>query len=227
MILSTQDVMSIGLNAVGVSFAKQENMSDYAMTVSFRKHYGSSPLDVANIWYDLTVTDIPGAALSAEENTERGFVMFMMAHHFLWTYPRNAVLFASRFGTNEKYASGKHLWKWVAKIAALKSKKIVWDDSLNHPDTKIYVVSVDGVDFKCFEPQHPNLPVDPQMMSKKFNKSGYKYEIAISVYSPQVVWLSGPHKGGKHDMTIFCEGLKQKMNQLPGKMVNADLGYRS
>jgi hypothetical protein len=41
--------------------------------------------------------------------------------------------------------SAEPLWKWIKKIAALKAKKIVWDDSLNDPpNTHIFVFSVDG-----------------------------------------------------------------------------------
>ena len=176
------------------------------------------------MWYDLTTTDIPDAVLTDEEKTPKGFRMFLMAHYFLWTYPKNAELLASRFGTNEQYARGKRLWNWIKKIAAMKAKKIVWNvDSL----AEIFVISVDGKDFKCWEPKHAQLPVDPGMKSDKFNKSGWKYEIALSMVEPKVVWISGPHRGGKHDLSIFREGLKQKMLELPGKLVNADLGYRT
>lgn len=115
--------------------------------------------------------------------------------------------------------------KWIAKIAAQRARKIVWDDSLSKASTQVFCVSVDGKDFKCWEPKHDTLPVDPQMKSSKFRKSGWKYEIALSVWDAKCVWLSGPHKASKHDMTIFREGLKAKI--APGKLVSADLGYRT
>jgi hypothetical protein len=49
-----------------------------------------------------------------------------------------------------------------------------------------------------------------------------KYEIAISTYSSKICWIS---RRGKHDLTIFCKGLKQKI--APGKTVHADRGYNS
>ena len=38
-------------------------------------------------------------------------------------------------------------------------------------------------------------------------------------------WISGPHPGGKHDLAIFREGLKDKIR--PGKLVIADRGYKT
>jgi hypothetical protein len=50
-----------------------------------------------------------------------------------------------------------------------------------------------------------------------------KYEIALSIFEAKCVWISGPHRGGKDDMTIFQEGLKGKIQ--PGKKAIADRGY--
>ena len=52
-----------------------------------------------------------------------------------------------------------------------------------------------------------------------------KYEIALSVFEPGCVWISGPHRGGKHDLTIFKQGLAKKIKN--GKRVIADGGYKS
>ncbi len=60
--LSVQDVLEAGLRYVGVD--PKHEMSRANQILEFRKHYGSSALDLANIWYDLTVTTIPGAKLS-------------------------------------------------------------------------------------------------------------------------------------------------------------------
>jgi hypothetical protein len=62
-------------------------------------------------------------------------------------------------------------------------------------------------------------------MSYKFNHGAVKYEISMSVFQPQCVWISGPHRGGKRDITIFREGLKQKIK--PGGKAIIDRGYVS
>jgi hypothetical protein len=50
-----------------------------------------------------------------------------------------------------------------------------------------------------------------------------KYEIAVDVYWSKVVWISGPHRGGKHDKAIFHEGLHNKIR--PGKKATNDRVY--
>ena len=74
MLLSTHQVCTIGLESIGINVPKQRRMSYEAVVESFQKHYGPKPLDVADMWYDLTQTDIPGAALNDKEKTLKGFV---------------------------------------------------------------------------------------------------------------------------------------------------------
>jgi hypothetical protein len=213
---------------------KGKSSSEAINAKQFRKHYGSSPLDLSDMWYDLTTTNIPGAELGDKDKSAKGFKMFMAAHHFLWTYPKNSYLFASRFLICETYARGEHLWRWIKKIQALKAKKIVWDDSLNDQNTEIFCVSVDGTDFRIWEKKHPTMPVDTGMCSVKFKHGAVKYELGISVFRPKLVWMNGPFRGGEHDLTIFRgvprldgreDSLKAKIR--PGKMVIADRGYAS
>ena len=189
----------------------------------FRRHYGSSPSDLATMWYDLTTTNIPAAKLNEKENSEKGFKMFMVAHFFLWTYPKNSSLLASRFGMCERVSRGAPLWKWIMKIAALKEKKIKWDGRLDDIDTEVFILSVDGIDFRIWEKKHLTLPRDDKLCSHKFNSAAAKYEIGISILNSKVVWINGPFPGGKNDLIIFREGLKAKMRR--GKMGIADRGY--
>ena len=91
----------------------------------------------------------------------------------------------------------------------------------------LFFISVDGTDCKCNEPAHPDYPVDSKMKSEKFNKAGWKYEVAMLVHEPKIVWICGPHKASKHDMTTFREKLKGMLQELPGSMASVDLGYRT
>jgi hypothetical protein len=79
---------------------------------------------LAEIWEDLCTTDIDDAKLSEKQKGEKGFCYFLMVHHFLWSYPKNANILASRFGICPKHASGKAFWPWVHKLAALRAAKI-------------------------------------------------------------------------------------------------------
>ena len=150
----------------------------------------------------------------------------MMAHHFLWTYPKNSHMLACRFKICEVYSRGEPLWKWIKKIQAMKAKKIIWDHSLDSPETEIFVISVDGVDCRIWEKKHPTKPRDTALCSKKFNHGAVKYELALSVFRPKLVWMNGPFVASKHDPKIFREdGLKDKLQ--PGKIVIADKGYKA
>ena len=150
VLLSPSDVLRKGLAFLGVQFksANQNNLE-------FHKHYGSAPLDLAEMWYDLTVTDIPEAQMDDKEKSEMGFKMFMITHFWLWTYPKNAHLIASRFKTCVRYLRGEPLWKWIERIAALKVKKIIWDHSLEDANTEVFAISLDGTDFRMWERKHP------------------------------------------------------------------------
>ena len=88
-----------------------------------------------------------------------------------------------------------------------------------------FTLSVDGTDFPTWEPKHPTLPVDTKYASHKFKTAGYRYEIGLSARTGKCVHWSGPHKAGKHDMTIFREGFKWKLQ--PGDVVIADRGYQT
>jgi hypothetical protein len=46
---------------------------------------------------------------------------------------------------------------------------------------------------------------NPAWYSHKFKQAAVDYEIGISIFTQQVVWISGPHKGSRHDITIFRE----------------------
>jgi hypothetical protein len=194
----------------------------------FKKHYGSDPAVLARIWHDMGETILleTGTTIIPEskDKTEKGFKSFLIATHFLWAYPKNGEMLASRFGVGLRQVQGENLWRWVRMIASLKEKKIVWPAEIyNDPTGQMYIVSVDGVDFKVWEMKHPMMPIDKGGYSHKFNHGALKYEIAIDVYTSKVVWISGPHKAGVHDKTIFMKGLQAKIPQ--GKKVVTDRVY--
>ena len=50
MLLSPNDVQEIGLDIMNVRRGKKK---EKALLLEFHKHFGSSPLDIADCWYDL------------------------------------------------------------------------------------------------------------------------------------------------------------------------------
>ena len=110
-------------------------------------------------------------------------------------------------------------------LSRLKKHKVVWStEQYNNPQSQIYLVTVDGVDFRCFEnKRHKFLPFDQGEYSKKFNHSALKYKIAIDSYTSKVVWLNGPFRGGEHDANIFNSALQEKIPK--GKFAVTDRVY--
>jgi hypothetical protein len=214
----------------GLIHAQVFNSPKYSATQkerAFKKHYGAPPLALAAMWFDLQTTTIPEAALSESENSIKGLNFFLIAHSWIWTYQRNAKQLADKFSICEDYAKGKKLWGWIGKLAALKAKKIVWDPAkMDDPNGPTFICSLDGTDFKVWEPKHPTLPQDRRQMSFKMKHAALKYEIAVCNFESQICWVSGPYRGAKHDISVFRDGgLKEKVQI--GKLLNVDRGYQS
>jgi hypothetical protein len=193
-----------------------------------KAHYGSYPLDLAEIWFDLChVGDdiLPvELKLTKKEKSMRGFKQYAMAMFWLWTYPKNEKVFASRFDCSVRFARGKPLHLWVARIAALKVRKIKWDDEIDDPDGPTFCLTVDGTDFRQEEKQHPTYHRDEKEHTHKFKHCGCKFQLAISIWKSRVIAMDGPYRGGKSDNKIFLETLEEKIPV--GKLVIADRGYR-
>jgi hypothetical protein len=217
MILSPQDVLYEGLR-----FCKCVYKAAWtkARTDDFKAHYGSSPVVLAHQWEDLVISELTEA-----DKSMRGFRSFLIAHHFLWAYPKNAKLLARVFGVCEREVQGHNLWRWVTMIAALKANKIVWPEAeFNDPAGHIFIISVDGTDFRVWEKKHPTFTIDRQQCSHKFKHGALKYEIAIDIYRAKIVWISGPYPGSVHDKTIYIEG--GLCDKIPaGKKVITDRVY--
>lgn len=218
MLLSVNDVQRIGLDVMGV---RQGRKDESTLLLEFHKHYGSSPLDVALIWYDLCQSSM----MNDKEKSDIGFKRYLAAHYWLWCRPKNAELFASRFGMCVDYVRGKKLWTWIERIASLAENKIVWDETAG--GAEVFAITSDGIDFPLWEIQHPEYPMDSKAMSHKFKGCGAKYIIALSTFRAKCVFIAGPFKGGKHDLDIFREsGLMEKLTNC-GKVCIADRGFRS
>ena len=222
MLLSPNDVRERGLEIMSVRCQRKD---EKRLQLEFHKHFGSSPLDIADMWHDLCCYD--ENVLSKKEKSEKGFKQFLAAHYWLWARPKNVEMFASRFGCCKDHVQGKHLWKWIECIADSAQKKIVWEKDLDSKDTEVFAISTDGVDFKMWERQHPDYNIDTKAMSHKFRSCGAKYIIALSVFRPKCVFIEGPFRGGKPDLDMFKEsGLMEKM-KTNGKLCIADRGFRS
>jgi hypothetical protein len=159
--------MKRGLGYIGIGQEEQPRTSEDDKMKDFLAHFGSSPLVLTNMWYDFHHVSIPEAQLQEKDKKEKGFMPFMIAHFFLWTYPKNARLTKTRFKICMRYLEGKELWYWPKKIRALKGIKIIWSPDLDSNDTKIIALTVDGVNCAAWEKKHPTLNKDPACYDHK------------------------------------------------------------
>ena len=114
----------------------------------------------------------------------------------------------------------KYVWERVHTIATGRVDFILWENRFrNLPEDVWCTITIDGTDFQIGEP----CPFNKRWKSPKAKGGAVKYEIAISIYIGDIVWIYGPRVGGKHDLTIFREKLRKMF--LPGEMANVDAGY--
>ena len=220
-ILAPSDILRIGLQCLQIHTNANHTLK--WKNATFLEHYGSDTLVLADIWHDLLHTDIPAAMLLSSECNFKGLRFFFIAHYYLWFYPKNSKSVSTRFQISKRYTRGVHLWKWITKIAILRQKKIVWDKSLDSGESEIYILAVDGTDCKVFEKKYFFFNQDKKQFTKKRQHGGLKYEIAMSIRRPKVLWLNGPYCGGMNDLSIFNDKLRAKIK--PWKRGIADLGY--
>lgn len=146
-----------------------------------------------------------------------------MAMNWCWDTPKNSYSFAQRWQQCERLSRGEPVWYWVRKIRGLKAIKILWPIHLDEPDSEIFVVSVDGTDFRTREISNEEFNQVKGNCSHKFRHCALRYEIAISVRTGFVVWINGPFRGAACEKTIYTRGLAKKIKE--GKLCISDGGY--
>ena len=244
VVYSGTDVLTMGLSYIGHN--PNSRAGRKTKLKRFREGYGSRPQVYAQIWLDLQSTDNPEARINPKKDL---FFYFMMGIHFLKTYKTRGNL-AGTFHVHEDTASS-WAWYFVRKIRALKGEKVRlnsflseslffahispldfkikwpdrWDDEhATADDLPVFVLSVDGTHCKVHEQKHPTKAKDPSWYSFKHKSAGVNYEVGLSVYENKCIWMHGPFKASKHDMTIFRKKLLKKIPR--GKRVIGDNGYR-
>ena len=82
-------------------------------------------------------------------------------------------------------------------------------------------VTVDGTDFRIFEPEH----FSPDWYSHKYKGPGLRYEIAISIATGYIVSVHGPFPCGLWtDRKIFNAALRGELDE--GELAIGDGGYK-
>ena len=88
--------------------------------------------------------------------------------------------------------------------------KVSWPTewTQGHPDffatnLPVFLLTVHGIHCLIEEPQHPTKSKDRSDYSHKFKTAGVDYEIGLSVYDNRLVWMNGPMRASRHDITVF------------------------
>jgi hypothetical protein len=191
----------------------------------FKKHFGVKPFVCSTIWEDLQTSTSPdldnqGTPLLPVQGNKLKPRHFLMALHHLKRYPTEL----EREGPWDISPFKGREWVrfFLLRLQALKYVKIVWPEDWGD-DT--WVLTVDGTHVWIEEPSHPEWSQDSKYFSHKFGKAGINYELGIAIATSRLVWLNGPFKAGRNDISIFKDhGLKEKLLGC-GKMAIGDKGY--
>jgi hypothetical protein len=154
---------------------------------------------------------------------EKDMRQFLHAVFFLRKYPTETDG-SPRFDMCDRTARDSK-WDYAKKIQALKAKKIVWPtDWTAAGHIPVFLVSVDGIHCRVFEPTDGRWSKNPKYYSHKFQQSGLAYEVALSVFQNKCVSLNGPHPASVNDTTIFQNGIRGMIPE--GKRAVVDNGYK-
>jgi hypothetical protein len=213
-IITPTELLRLGLIWIGFTPKRVDRVNQNQCLEWWATEFRVTPQVYSIIFEDLQTTDIEDACIG-NDATEQDCKYFMMAMHFLASYPKMNTM-ERTFGLSAKTIR-EQIWFYATKVQALKESKIVWPDRWNPneddgPET-IFILTVDGIHFHIFEPQHPEYSKNPKFYSHKRKSAGLDYEIALSIFENRVVWINGPFRAGKGDKAVFKAGLLQKMRE--------------
>jgi hypothetical protein len=213
-IRTAAELLELGLLTRGftqerIAKNKPERLKDW-----FQTSFGCPPVVVSAMWNDLQTTGIDDARIG--DDADADFIPISIYDFF------NALEFLKCYLPEKKREGMTNLsaktlrtrcWYCCRKLQALKHEKVVWPDNLPH-DT-IWIMTVDGTHVAINEPLHPEYSQDQKHYSHKKNRAGWVYEVGVSLFTSNLIWMNGPHKAGANDKTIFAfpGGLKAVLAQ--------------
>ncbi|CAJ1935487.1 unnamed protein product, partial [Cylindrotheca closterium] len=76
----------------------------------FKAFFGPTPSTICFVWQDILQSKNEELGLHPSDKSEKGFKRLLIALHFLWAYPKNAIILANTTGTSERMVQGEFLW---------------------------------------------------------------------------------------------------------------------
>ena len=219
-VLTVSDILHVGLTYVGFDAGRQSTVCLNENKERFREHYGVPPEAVVPMFNDLR-----------DKFPDLQYKKALMTLHWLKAYPTERQL-SGTWGYGDLKLIRETCKDYARKMASLKEKKIVFG---GFDEDETFVFGVDGVHFQT---QEFRLTPSSKWFDFKSNSSGLKYEFAMAIRRPAIVWMRGPFPASTHDITIFRGGKENKkekwsrnslyfaMQELgEGKMGIGDSGY--
>ena len=194
--LAITNIMAKGLLLLGFDSGRQARVILRTNIERFKSRYGASPT---------TVYDIVTSLEAKYELPPRPHCLqwVLLALNWMKTDDTEPIL-AGRFTMCERTIRRRS--KGTAElIAGLYEDKIAFV----HKEGEKIAFSVDGVNCTTFE-----FGKDPsaKYYDHKSDSAGVKYEVAMSIRQPKIVWTNGPVPASVHDITLFRGG---KSDQSP------------
>lgn len=234
--VKSDQILHQGLQLVGFTERQINGVKLQKNLSRFRTHYTNNPLVYAILFCILQTMDNEEAnilPLFQKVGRKKVLDYYLMAIHLLACYPTEEEAEALFNISNVTWSN----WAWdiAERIALLKVEVVHWPDSWCNPDSDndaqtVFILTVDGVHCPIEEPTHKDFSSNKKFYSHKFHTAGLDYELGISIFNQQCVWVAGPYPAGTPDITIFRAGLKNKIEDARTSGVDhraiGDRGYR-
>jgi len=169
----------LGLKIAGFDVRRQQKVCERTNNERFSANYGVSAKTLEAVFLDMKKRN---PTLTEHD--------FLLAADTLKLYSTERTM-AGRHGCCEQTYREK--WKRiVAAIAALRKDKIKFDPS-DFPDDQVFLLTVDGVNFRIREPRVKN--PGSHWYDHKSHSAGVTYLVAIDVRRSRICWIDGPRPG--------------------------------
>lgn len=217
MVLSLRGHVIIGTSTINMQYSFVDNidcMSHYKLR-EWKAAFGVRPVVCYEAWA------IIAKRASVEKLSPKHFYW---ALYFMRTYQVETDI-ARNLGTDSKTLRGK-VKQVIHLLSSSMSKVIHWQkrNCGSHPGEK-FKITVDGTHFLIEEVYNCDGTVNQGYWSHKFNGAGLAYEIALAIYSDNIVWVNGPYRAGMSDLKIFKEKGLVKLLSIAKERAVADGTY--
>jgi len=219
---------SYRFDALGTKLANCTRNSYGERNREFIAFFGCPPIVMAKVW------ELMREHGTLTEKAKDRHLLWAL--HYLKEYPSLRVMCSTmRMRDETSKPDDKTLYKWIwiviEAIADLEKWVILWDNRLKNDRGNDCLIGVDCKDCRFQQILVPDPKADGKMKvnkalySPKIRGPALRYEVATSLLSDDIVWISGPYLPGDwNDLEIFRDRLKHMLHDA-GERAEADGGY--